>query len=145
MNTGETIVKIGITCRSAKIRLMDIATSFMNKFGYLPMVEILLEEKVRNYYGVESLMLAKSKHIAIDWVMPFDGSTETRRIYDEFDEDWFLSEYKQTIAEIGNNEPEIKGGGYVEDNTDEILNEMNELDGGDITELIPMSMVDMEM
>lgn len=85
--TYETVYKIGVTGRVVKRRVAEIVDSFENQYGYYPMVEIIRgndrKHRIQGFESAELELLNMFKHLKIEWIKPFNGSSEFRRCEEE--------------------------------------------------------------
>ena len=85
--TYETVYKIGVTGRLVKRRVAEIVDSFENQYGYYPMVEIIRghdrKHRIQGFESAELELLRMFAYGKIEWLKPFNGSSEFRRCEEE--------------------------------------------------------------
>lgn len=73
---GRSIIKIGTTNRCALKRMLEIAEVIHAVYKFIPKMQILINERTHNNYGVEAALLTMLKEHKYVPAFEFDGSSE---------------------------------------------------------------------
>lgn len=83
----ETVYKIGVTGRLVKKRMFEVIDSFHTAYGYVPMCEVIRgmdkKHRIEGFENAEMELLKMFGHLRINWMKPFNGSSEFRRVKEE--------------------------------------------------------------